>query len=271
MLFTSLSCTTDKKQLMSSCFFQTLTQMKKIQSYGHETQGDNHSTNPGGCTFMHLITSDKEAVNAPKKNIKSPLLSPHTLRYIILACCSVLIIHHDDFASDCCASGTSSAIYILKQHKIITPCLSVNQGFGSRSAQYIHSGMCGSFLSVCFITSNSHKYCSKAVLHQHLFFIFKVICSAFSSSHPLAGLYCQSSLDSAGKEIKIILVQDGYDRVPQSSLAISIHPSSSRSPFCPNLSPFLSFLVRPTLLFLCPFILLKPFFNFLSLSFCFQA
>lgn len=69
------------------------------------------------------------------------------------------------------------------------------------------------------------------MLRQQLYLFFEPHVACF---YLLAGLNCQSSFDLAYREIKIMLVQNRSDHVPQSSLAISIHPSPS--PFCPNLS-----------------------------------
>lgn len=170
------------------------------------------------------------------EHIKSSPVSTHTTLYC-LAYCSVFIIRHDDFASDCCASGTSSAIYIREQHKIIAVCLSVSQGYGSSSTLLWDVLTCS---RVCFLwekckqhTYNNHNLSievKQCYINNYIYF-FEPHVACF---YLLAGLNCQSSFDLAYREIKIMLVQNGSDHVPQSSLAISIHPFPS--PFCPNLS-----------------------------------
>lgn len=106
------------------------------------------------------------------EHMKSSPVFAHTMLYC-LAYCSVLIICHDDFASDCCASGTSSAIYIWEQHKIITVRLPVSQGHGSSSTQLWELWTCSSVYFYGKSVTNTMQCYTK----NYIFFICCVFLS----------------------------------------------------------------------------------------------
>lgn len=128
MLVTSLSCTADKEQLMSSRFSQTLAQLENYKVKEETAIRRREITVWKKPDWVHYYALNYIWQNSTKCSKDDHLNSSHVPNTLYcLAYCSAFIIPRDDVHSDCCASGTSGAIYIWEQHKVITVCQSVKE------------------------------------------------------------------------------------------------------------------------------------------------
>lgn len=177
---------------------------------------------------------DKGAENAAKMSIWSPLLSSHTLHYIVWLIAQSLSSTMMTLPPIVVHLGPVKP-FPYEQHKIITAFVSP-----SRTWKQQHSALgCMNLFKCVFLWEKCEQHNAMPHQQSHLFFEQYVVCL-----YLLAGLTCQSLLDLVCTWIKVLSF-----RIDPTMFLKAHWPSSSVLPFllfaltCLFFFPFLSILL----------------------------